>query len=68
MINRPETTSLNRMARCAGVLYLVITALAIFSMLFVPNLIVPGDAEATATRIIASDVAFDQGCKRLSAG
>jgi hypothetical protein len=47
--------SLNNIARLAGVLYLVITICAPFSMIYVPSiLIVQGDAATTANNIMAS--------------
>jgi hypothetical protein len=47
---RPSPRAL---ARLAGFLYLV--PLAPFGILYVPSLVVPGDAEATANRILASE-------------
>ena len=53
--------SLKKTARIAGALILMITVLAPFSMMYVPStLIVPGDATATASNIMAS-----QGLLRL---
>lgn len=44
--------SLNNYARSAGVLYILITLLAPFSMIYMPaTLVVPGDAAATATHL-----------------
>lgn len=49
-------------ARIAGVLYLVITVAAIFAHFYVPaELIVPGDAAATAGNIVASETLFRVG-------
>ena len=46
-------------ARIAGLLYLIIALLGIFSLLYGPeNLIVPGDAAATANNIKASESLF----------
>ena len=51
--------SLNKTARIIGVLYLVITVLAPFGLLYVPaNLIAPGDATATANNVMASEQLF----------
>ena len=47
--------SIQKFARIAGGLYLLITILSIFVHFVVPaQLIVAGDAETTATKIIAS--------------
>lgn len=55
-------TSLNKTAKIAGVLILVITVFAPFSMLYIPNtLIVPGDAATTANNIMASEGLFRLG-------
>jgi hypothetical protein len=49
-------------ARTAGILLLIILACAAFSMMYVPsNLIVPGDAAATAGKIKASESLFRMG-------
>jgi hypothetical protein len=46
-------------ARIAGVLYLIITVAAIFAHFYMPGeLIVPGDAAATAQNIVASESLF----------
>lgn len=51
--------SLNKTSKLAGVLYIIITIIAPFSMLYVPNkLIVAGDALATAANIQASQGLF----------
>ncbi len=51
-----------RLARIAGVLYLVIIACGLFSELFVRgSLVVPGDAAATAANILAADTLFRIG-------
>ena len=48
--------SIQRTARTAGVLYLIITVAAIVAHQYVPSvIIVPGDAEATAANIINSE-------------
>jgi hypothetical protein len=62
LMNPSPDTSPHRMARLAGVLYLVIIVAGIFAQMFVrSSLIVPGDASATAQNIIASE-----GLLRLS--
>ncbi|MGD8719688.1 MAG: DUF4386 domain-containing protein [Candidatus Zixiibacteriota bacterium] len=49
-------------ARAAGVLFLVILACSILSMLFVSSrIVVPGDAAATADNIVASESLFRAG-------
>ena len=53
--------SIQRNARFAGVLYLVITAAAILAHIYVPSLIiVSGDAAATANNIVAFAAIFFQ--------
>lgn len=60
--NRTVDTSLNRAARTAGVLYLVIIIAGMFAEFFVrSSLIVPGDAAATASNIAASEGLFRAG-------
>lgn len=54
--------SIQRTARLAGVLYLIITVAAIFAHFYVPsNIIVPGDATATANNIKDSMTLFRVG-------
>jgi len=54
--------SINKTARTAGVLYLIITLAAIVAHIYVPsNIIVPGDAAATASNIVASEQLFRIG-------
>ncbi|MFQ5605838.1 MAG: DUF4386 domain-containing protein [bacterium] len=49
----------NKTARVAGLLYLLMVALGIFGIMYVPsNLIVPGDAKTTANNIMASASLF----------
>jgi len=48
-------------ARTAGLLYLVLAVTGGFSMLYVPSLIVPGDAAATAKNIVAHESLFRIG-------
>ena len=54
--------SLNRTARMVGVLYLAITFIAPFSMLYIPSvLFVPADAALTASHIRSSEGLFRMG-------
>ena len=54
--------SINKTARIAGILTLLIVVLAPFSMIYVPTtLVVPGDAAATANHIMASEGLFRLG-------
>lgn len=48
-------------ARTAGLLYLLVAVTGGFSMLYVPSLIVPGDAAATASNIVAHESLFRLG-------
>jgi hypothetical protein len=57
-----EMNSINKIARTAGVLYLVITIAAIVAHIYVPSqVIVPGDAAATASNLVASEQLFRFG-------
>ena len=47
--------SIKTTARIAGFLYLVLAPLALFGMMYVPTLIVPGDAATTASNVMASE-------------
>jgi hypothetical protein len=54
--------SVQRTARFAGILYLIITVAAIFAHFYVPsNIIVSGDAVATANNITTSETLFRVG-------
>jgi hypothetical protein len=53
--------SVNRTARVAGFLYLLVFPFAIFSLNVRDRLIVPGDAAATASNIMASEGLFRGG-------
>jgi len=54
--------SVQRTARIAGILYLIITVAAIFAHFYVPsNIIVSGDAAATANNITTSETLFRVG-------
>jgi hypothetical protein len=54
--------SLKKTARIAGLLILIITVVAPFGMMYVPNnIIVPGDAVSTANNIMASEGLFRIG-------
>ena len=49
-------------ARLAGILYLLVMMFGMFSLVYVgPRFIVPGDAEATANNIMASELLFRIG-------
>jgi len=62
MTAREEMNSLKKTARIAGILILIISPFAIFSMMYVTSkLIVPGDAWATASNIMASEGLFRLG-------
>ena len=55
-------SSINKNARVAGLLYLLLVPLGLFSILFgSAALIVPGDAAATAVNILASESVFRLG-------
>ena len=57
-----KTNSIQMTARIAAILTLLIVVLAPFSMLYIPTtLIVPGDAAATASNIMASQGLFRAG-------
>ena len=54
--------SINKTARFAGFLYLMMAPFAIFSIMYVPTILIePGDAEATANNIMASEGLFRSG-------
>jgi len=60
--NRVGEPSLRKLARVAGLLYLVIIIAGMFGEFFVrQSLIVPGDAAATANNIMASEMLFRAG-------
>ncbi len=61
MTNHTSTTSINRTARIAGILYLSLVPLGFFGMFTSSGLIVPGDAAATAKNILASESLFRLG-------
>lgn len=62
MISRAGKTSPLVYARAAGVLYLMIIVFGIFSEVFIrSSLIVPGDAAATASNVMASEGLFRVG-------
>ena len=57
-----KTKSIQKTARIAGILTLLIVVLAPFSMIYVPTtLVVPGDAATTANNIMASEGLFRLG-------
>jgi len=54
--------SINKTARFAGLLYLILAVVSAFGLLYVPSVIlVPGDSAATATNIVASESLFRLG-------
>jgi Domain of unknown function (DUF4386) len=55
--------SINKTARMAGLLYLLMTPLSILGIIYIPSLIVPGDPTATVNHILAHEFLF-----RLSMG
>jgi hypothetical protein len=60
--NRAGESSPRKLARAAGLLYLIIVAAGIFAEFIVrQSLIVPGDAAATADNIMASQMLFRAG-------
>jgi len=62
MTTRTAQTSPLVYARVAGVLYLLITLVAIVAHFYVPsNIVVPGDAAATASNLAASESLFRVG-------
>ncbi len=61
MTTKEKMNSLKKTARIAGILILIVTALAFFSMGYIPNLIVPGDAATTANNMMASEGLFRLG-------
>ena len=50
--------SLKRTARIVAILTLAMTVVAVFSMMYVPSLIVHGDATATAQNILSAEGRF----------
>ena len=62
MDNRADMSSQRKLARIAGLLYLIIIAAGIFAEFFVrQGLIVPGDAAETANNIMTSEMLFRAG-------
>jgi len=62
MTGKEEINALKKTARLAGILILIMSPFAIFGMMYVPsNLMVPGDAAATASNIMASEGLFRLG-------
>jgi hypothetical protein len=62
MTTQNEMISINKTARIAGFLYLLVAVLGGFSILYVSSaLIVPGDVETTAQNIMASEGLFRLG-------
>jgi hypothetical protein len=55
---RADVNSAKATARIAGALYLLSSAAAGVPLLYIPTLIVPGNAAATANNILASEISF----------
>jgi hypothetical protein len=53
--------STKRQARLAGILYLLASIIGFFGLIYVPQLIVPGDATATADHVRTSETIFRLG-------
>lgn len=60
--------STKRQARLAGLLYLSASIIGAFGLIYVPNLIVPGEAAATADHIRTSETIFRLGIASELAG
>jgi hypothetical protein len=59
MTSKEKTNSIQKTARIAGFLYLLLIPLGVFGMLYVPaTLFVPGDVAATAKNIMANETLF----------
>lgn len=56
-----KSNSLKKTARIAGFLYLIVAITGGFSMMYVPGLIVSGDAAATVKNILANESLFRLG-------
>ena len=61
MTNLNTNSSINKTARVAGLLYLTLVPLGFFGMYASSGLVVPGDAAATASNIMASESLFRLG-------
>jgi hypothetical protein len=62
MMNQAKTNSIQRTARIAGFLYLLLIPLGVLGIIYVPNtLFVPGDMAATASNILANETLFRLG-------
>lgn len=62
MVSNENMNSVQKTARIAGLLYLVLAVLSAFSLVYVPSvLFVAGDAPATANNIVASESLFRLG-------
>jgi hypothetical protein len=62
MATKEELNSIQRTARLAGLLYVLTIPLSVFGFSYVPSkLVVPGDAAATVSNILASEGLFRSG-------
>jgi len=58
MFNKQSDNSIQKTARLAGILYLLLVPLGIFGILYTPTLIISGDPAATAANIATSESLF----------
>jgi len=59
MTSKEKTNSIQKTARTAGFLYMLLIPLGVFGMLYVPNtLFVPGDVAATVSNIVANQTLY----------
>ncbi len=59
MTSKEEPNSIQKTARTAGFLYMLLIPLGVFGMLYVPNtLFVPGDVSATVSNIMANQMLY----------
>jgi glucan phosphoethanolaminetransferase (alkaline phosphatase superfamily) len=58
---RNDMNTIKKQARVAGLLYLLASILGLFGLIYVPSLIVPGDATATGNHVRASETLLRLG-------